>query len=111
MSRVTLACLIACSISAVAVAEPVDRQADLSKNAIEAPTERLVDRSAPAPQTPPPPLAPNPVAGQVSDETIKVKPGKVAWHASADDACEASRVSGKPVLLLQLLGQLDEHFT
>ncbi|HAY80143.1 MAG: hypothetical protein QF918_10240 [Pirellulaceae bacterium] len=41
----------------------------------------------------------------------KVAPGKVKWHADRDQAQAAARRSGKPVMLFQLLGQLDEHFT
>jgi hypothetical protein len=38
----------------------------------------------------------------------KVLPGNVTWHASFAAACEASRKSGKPVLLFQMMGQLDD---
>ena len=40
----------------------------------------------------------------------KVEPGKVVWHASFADACEAARKSGKPVLLFQMMGKLDDRF-
>lgn len=40
----------------------------------------------------------------------KVKPGDVAWHPSFAAAREASECSGKPVLLFQLLGRLDDQF-
>ena len=40
-----------------------------------------------------------------------VKPGLVDWHQDFESACEASKESGKPVLLFQLLGQLDQRFT
>jgi hypothetical protein len=40
----------------------------------------------------------------------KVAPGKVTWHPSFAAACEASKKSGKPVLLFQLLGKLDHQF-
>jgi hypothetical protein len=32
----------------------------------------------------------------------------VAWHASYDEALSAARASGKPVMLFQLLGKLDD---
>jgi hypothetical protein len=35
-------------------------------------------------------------------------PAGVRWHASYDAALAAARVSGKPVMLFQLLGQLDD---
>ena len=41
---------------------------------------------------------------------LKVKPGDVKWHASFDDACKAAEKSGKPVLLFQLMGKLDDQF-
>lgn len=44
-------------------------------------------------------------------EFKKVAPGKVSWHMSFDAAVAASKKSSKPVLLFQLLGQLDEEFT
>jgi hypothetical protein len=40
----------------------------------------------------------------------KVEPGAVKWHATLDDACKASAKSGKPVLLFQMMGKLDEKF-
>jgi len=40
----------------------------------------------------------------------QVKPGDVAWHPSFATACEASEQSGKPVLLFQLMGKLDDQF-
>jgi hypothetical protein len=41
---------------------------------------------------------------------VRVVPGLVDWHADLDAAQQASRESGRPVLLFQLLGRLDvEH--
>jgi hypothetical protein len=40
----------------------------------------------------------------------KVEPGKVKWHADFAAACEAARKSGKPVLLFQMMGRLDQQF-
>jgi hypothetical protein len=40
----------------------------------------------------------------------KVKPGDVVWHESFATACEASKQSGRPVLLFQLMGKLDDQF-
>jgi hypothetical protein len=47
------------------------------------------------------------IHGEVNPQ---VKPGDVAWHSNFAAACEASKQSGKPVLLFQLLGKLDEEF-
>jgi hypothetical protein len=40
----------------------------------------------------------------------KVEPGKVRWHPSMADACAAAQKSGKPVLLFQMMGKLDDQF-
>jgi len=40
----------------------------------------------------------------------KVEPGKVRWHKTFADACAAAKKSGKPVLLFQMMGKLDERF-
>jgi len=44
------------------------------------------------------------------DSASRVRPGLVEWHSSHEAALEASSISGKPVLLFQLLGRLDEEF-
>jgi hypothetical protein len=52
-----------------------------------------------------------PVTGKDGDfVNPKVEPGAVKWHATFDDACKASAKSGKPVLLFQMMGKLDEKF-
>ena len=40
----------------------------------------------------------------------KVEPGKVKWHATMAEAQAAAEKSGKPVLLFQMMGKLDEQF-
>lgn len=40
----------------------------------------------------------------------KVEPGKVRWHRAIQTAMEASSQSGKPVLLFQMMGRLDDRF-
>ena len=40
----------------------------------------------------------------------KVEPGKVRWHKAIQTAMDASRRSGKPVLLFQMMGHLDDRF-
>lgn len=72
----------------------------LSKYAIEMPTEQvLATRSLPA-SVPPAPTFVNP----------KVEPGKVRWHKDFAAACAAAKKSGKPVLLFQMMGNLDDRF-
>ena len=40
----------------------------------------------------------------------KVAPGMIKWHAGFDSACVAASKSGKPVLLFQMMGKLDDQF-
>ena len=39
-----------------------------------------------------------------------VAPGKVHWHATFADACQAAQKSRKPVLLFHMMGKLDDLF-
>jgi hypothetical protein len=41
---------------------------------------------------------------------IKVEPGLVTWHKDFTEACKRSAQTKKPVLLLQLVGKLDDEF-
>jgi hypothetical protein len=66
------------------------------KLVIEKPTAEIVKTSAPADAN----AFVNP----------KVEPGAVKWHATLDDACKAAAKSGRPVLLFQMMGKLDEKF-
>jgi hypothetical protein len=70
----------------------------LSKRAVELPLETALASAADAPS-----LAP------ALDAGAKVAPGLVRWHPDFARACAAARESGKPVLLFQLLGQLDDE--
>ncbi|MBX9951317.1 MAG: hypothetical protein K2Y39_19265 [Candidatus Obscuribacterales bacterium] len=40
----------------------------------------------------------------------KVEPGKIRWHKAIQTALDASKQSGKPVLLFQMMGRLDDRF-
>jgi hypothetical protein len=40
----------------------------------------------------------------------RVQPGRVRWHEDFAAACAAGRTSGKPVLLFQMLGRMDQKF-
>lgn len=70
--------------------------ADLGKSVrIEPPAKKLVqDGSALVP----------------GDANPKVPPGLVRWHKDFADACAAASKSGKPVLLFQMMGRLDDRF-
>lgn len=86
--------LIAVSLlGGLAPAQP-RAKAPPTKKVIELPTKKLI-AAAPAA------AAANPA----------VKPGDVTWHPSFAAARAAAQKSGKPVLLFQMLGRLDQEFT
>ena len=75
-------------------AAAANKPADETKEKIEAAPRAAIAAAAPV----------------KADDNPRVAPGKVNWHPSFEAACEASKKSGKPVLLFQLLGQLDKQF-
>jgi hypothetical protein len=94
-----LALLAGASFGGDDTAPPVKRPADVGKGKIEFPVKDVVAaRSSTAPV--------------VEDKSAnpKVAPGKVKWHPSFEEACTAAQKSGKPVLLFQMMGKLDEQF-
>jgi hypothetical protein len=85
-------------------AGPNPARLDVTKSLrIERPATAVVANSAPADAVP---SAMKPDA----KENPTVKPGDVKWHASFAEACAAAKKSGKPVLLLHMMGQLDKQF-
>lgn len=46
-----------------------------------------------------------------ASENQACQPGLVQWHKDLETARAASETSGKPILLFQLLGNLDQRFT
>lgn len=75
-------------------------RSDVSKSFRERPVENMLKGEV-SPVTPDP--APRDAGGHVA-------PGAVSWHADLDAARTAALASGKPVLLFQLLGRLDDAF-
>lgn len=73
---------------------------DWPKSVIEMPAKRLVAQRTNAATLPSAETFVNP----------KVEPGKVRWHKNFANACAAAKKSGKPVLLFQMMGKLDERF-
>jgi hypothetical protein len=69
-----------------------------TKRVIESPTKDVIAAKSGAASTP------------AAFHNPKVEPGQVTWHPSFSAACEAARTSGKPVLLFQMMGKLDEQF-
>ena len=83
-----------------------------SKFRIESPTDRRsIDDAKPVAYGQPV-LDQGASAGATRADAAKTKTaaGKVQWHDDFNSACRASRETGKPVLLFQLMGQLDEVF-
>jgi hypothetical protein len=73
---------------------------DVRKMSIEKPIKRIVSSSSNSVLEAPVQVFANP----------KVKPGLVRWHRDFATACSAARVSGKPVMLFQMMGRLDDEF-
>lgn len=91
------------------VAQEKERVRDLRKGVIENPIKKLIaatrdEAAAVQDEKPADPLA----ADAANPDAI---PGLVRWHTDFDMACRAAQTSGKPVLLFQLLGRLDQRFT
>ncbi len=109
-----------------------DPRADITKKRVELPVEKLVGGNPAAPQPAAPPKLPPrvdkgkleleaPTKAVVKEGTAvatppgkesnpKVEPGLVKWHKDFAAACEASKISGKPVLLFHMMGELDRQF-
>ncbi len=80
-----------------------------AKIRIESPTERLVAEGSPAAvATIASPAAPAAIA--TAADNPAVAPGLVAWRQDAGHARVAAEKSGRPVLLVQILGDLDLEF-
>jgi hypothetical protein len=91
--RLSVCLLSTLGATAVVLTAATAANPDKTKREIERPAQTVAARTAP-----------------VGEENPSVAPGKVTWHASFEAACEASKKSGKPVLLFQLLGHLDKQF-
>src|SRR5262249_36916010 len=90
--------LLAASVAALHAQQKLPR-VDRGKSEIEVPTDLLLgtglnDRKAAARQF----------------DNPKGPPGKVTRHATLTDACAAAKRGGKPVLLFQMMGKLDDKF-
>ena len=87
----------------------------ISKGDIELPTEQLIDLGrtvADIAVKHEDVRAAEPEAKlKATPDNPNVKPGLVDWHADLTTASLQSKISGKPVLHFQLLGELDQRFT
>jgi hypothetical protein len=91
-----LAGAAALALSAPCRAQSTDlRPADITKSVVELPAKRALAAATSVP---------------AAGSNPKVTPGKVRWHADFAAARAAARASGKPVLLFQMMGKLDEQF-
>ncbi len=65
--------------------------------------------------------APTPIATPIHEPILEVtieaklanpsvEPGKVHWHATTEMAFATAKLSKKPVLVFQMMGQLDQQF-
>ena len=93
-------CSVAAGIAFVACSTSIQAQRnDIGKFAVEGPLKAHIaaSRNFPAPKA-------------ASLENPKVLPGFVRWHSSFEAAKTAAKRSGKPILLFQLLGKLDDEF-
>jgi hypothetical protein len=76
---------------------------DMRKSVIEGPVKRLLKTTSD-----------DPLNGERKAELVmpgkKVAPGLVKWHSNFTTACSQSKLSRKPVLLFQMMGQLDDEF-
>ena len=95
MQRIAFLPLAACAFALA----PLQSPRDLSKREVELPLERALELGSPAPALDAPAARPS----------AAVQPGLVRWHADLAAARAAARDSGKPVLLFQLLGRLDDE--
>jgi hypothetical protein len=118
---------------ALAIAAKVARLADRGKGDIELPVEAIIARQGSAlgnavlgngalqfnyaagirpngPSESAPPAGPPAETSTAAFDNPKVEPGKVRWHADFETACAAAEKSGKPVLLFQMMGKLDDRF-
>ena len=75
-------------------------QADFRKATLELPTARIL-KSTDSPKA----ISASPSAAERS-----CSPGLVRWHSTYKEALQAAQQSGKPVLLFQLMGRLDQEF-
>ena len=97
---------------------PAAEEKDLRKDFIETPTERLVGAAPTDDQREffaaltrrLEEIAAPPAARPEDPANPRVAPGLVRWHPDLAAAQAASRASGKPVLLFQMLGNLDDEF-
>ncbi len=95
----SMAVILIWQASAQGQEKPVVK-ADFTKTVrVEKPTSNLLARDSAAVTN---------TAGTFANP--RVQPGAVHWHPTWTAACDAAGKSGKPVLLFQMMGKLDDQF-
>jgi hypothetical protein len=84
---------------------------DRRKMVIQAPVKQAIARAVADADRNSAALVDEEVLSSAKEENPRVAPGIVRWHDDFAAACKAAETSGKPVLLFQMLGQLDQRFT
>src|SRR5262245_60458061 len=105
MKRIALAGALLGAIGVIVFAQD-EKKADRGKSEVEMPVKRAVADVGKM-------MAEMPIKDVIAPIPLKegkVAAGLVAWHASPDAAMDAAKRSGKPVLLFQLLGRLDDEW-
>jgi hypothetical protein len=86
---------------------------DLTKRRIERPAEDVLARLIAAQKAAEAARADAEAARAAAEKGFvnpKVAPGKVTWHKDLATATKASARTGRPVLLFQMMGHLDDKF-
>lgn len=97
-TTLTLSLFLASALPAPGLPE----EADTKKRMVELPVkEGLADRSKAGVEL---------LLKAALAPPVPALPAAVAWHATFEDARQAAAKSGRPVLLFQLLGKLDDAF-
>ncbi len=113
--------------NAPALRSNVSKLPDMSKSGIELPVKGIIGDlrmslsadvkqktggalKAPLPKNPAKTVDNSEKPALKQAPSLKVEPGKVRWHKAIQTAMEASSQSGKPVLLFQMMGRLDDRF-
>jgi len=117
--RITFVLLVLTALVSADAAEKPSKKitVDFRKSVIESPVKNILANNR-SEKPPAQSAETQPVRTLVSSQTLgksfnnpKVKAGNVQWHPDFEKACAAAVKSGKPMLLFQLFGRLDEQFT
>jgi hypothetical protein len=107
----TVMSLISTANVATAQEKSYSPMRDFGKSMIERPLERTLGPTGAIPyKAPAKAKAGIEAIGKSDFVNPKVEPGQVTWHQNFKEACTSAKTSGKPVLLFQMMGKLDDRF-